>query len=61
MNFAFTEQQEAIRDTIAANPGLDDVHVRMMVTRGLRATPYQSPRVVVGPPTLVILPEVKRQ
>ncbi len=50
----------AIRDTIDANPGLDDVHVRMMVTRGLRATPYQSPRVVVGPPTLVILPEVKR-
>ena len=40
--------------------GMDDgVHVRLMVTRGLKATPYQDPRVTVGDPTVVILPEWK--
>ena len=27
----------------------DGVHVRLMVTRGVSSTPYQDPRVVVGP------------
>jgi branched-chain amino acid aminotransferase len=30
-----------------------------MVTRGVRSTPYQDPRVVVGGPTIVIIPEYK--
>jgi branched-chain amino acid aminotransferase len=30
-----------------------------MVTRGLRSTPYQDPRVTVGPATIVIIPEFK--
>ncbi|HEU4820219.1 MAG TPA: aminotransferase class IV [Qipengyuania sp.] len=34
-------------------------HVRLMVTRGVRSTPYQDPRVVVGGPTIVIIPEWK--
>ncbi len=34
-------------------------HVRLMVTRGIRSTPYQDPRVVVGGPTIVIIPEWK--
>ena len=37
----------------------DKVHVRLMVTRGLKATPYQDPRVTVGPATIVIIPEYK--
>ncbi|MFT4626505.1 MAG: branched-chain amino acid aminotransferase [Myxococcota bacterium] len=49
---------EALRTTLQANK-LRDAHVRLMLTRGLRSTPYQSPRVVVGGPTLVILPEIK--
>ena len=28
----------------------DKIHVRLMVTRGLKATPYQDPRVTIGPP-----------
>ncbi|KIY93266.1 branched-chain amino acidaminotransferase [Monoraphidium neglectum] len=35
------------------------VHIRLMVTRGLKSTPYQDPRVTVGRPTIVILPEWK--
>lgn len=34
-------------------------HVRLMVTRGVRSTPYQDPRVVVTPATIVIIPEWK--
>lgn len=35
------------------------VHARIMVTRGLKYTPYQSPKVNVGPPTIVITIEYK--
>jgi branched-chain amino acid aminotransferase len=34
-------------------------HVRLMVTRGVRSTPYQDPRGVVTPATIVIIPERK--
>ena len=46
-------------DTLDANGMSDGVHVRLMVTRGVRSTPYQDPRVVVGGPTIVIIPEYK--
>jgi branched-chain amino acid aminotransferase len=46
-------------ETLDAN-GMDEgVHVRLMVTRGVRSTPYQDPRVVVSPATVVIIPEYK--
>ena len=37
----------------------DGVHIRLMVTRGVRSTPYQDPRVVISAPTVVIIPEWK--
>jgi branched-chain amino acid aminotransferase len=37
----------------------DGVHVRLMVTRGVRSTPYQDPRVVISPATIVLIPEWK--
>ena len=37
----------------------DGVHIRLMVTRGIRSTPYQDPRVVISPATIVIIPEHK--
>ncbi|WP_339690697.1 aminotransferase class IV [uncultured Parasphingorhabdus sp.] len=48
-------------DTIAANGMTDQegVHIRLMVTRGIRSTPYQDPRVVISPATIVIIPEYK--
>lgn len=51
---------DAIRQTLRANQMTDDVHLRLMISRGVRATPYQDPRVVIGPPTVVIVPEYKR-
>ena len=49
----------ALYATLAANNMHDGVHVRLMVTRGIKRTPYQDPRVVVGPATVVIIPEFK--
>jgi branched-chain amino acid aminotransferase len=50
----------ALYATLEAN-GMhgDGVHVRLMVTRGVKRTPYQDPRVTVGPATIVIIPEYK--
>jgi len=44
---------------IEANDMHDGVHVRLVVTRGLKPTPYQAPWVISSPPTLVIMPEYK--
>jgi branched-chain amino acid aminotransferase len=46
-------------ETIDANGMSDGAHVRLMVTRGVRSTPYQDPRVVVTPATIVIIAEYK--
>ena len=46
-------------DTLDANKMTDSVHMRLMVTRGVRSTPYQDPRVVVGGATIVIIAEYK--
>ncbi len=51
---------DRIHDTLKANDMDDHVHIRLMVTRGLRATPYQDPRVVISPATIVIAPEFKQ-
>lgn len=53
------ELTQAIYDTLAANQMHDGVHIRLMVSRGVKRTPYQDPRVTVGPATIVILPEFK--
>src|SRR6266545_208245 len=50
---------EAIYATLRANEMTDGVHVRLMVTRGEKSTPYQDPRVTVGPATVVIIAEHK--
>jgi len=48
-------------ETISANSMADQkgVHIRLMITRGIRSTPYQDPRVVISPATIVIIPEYK--
>jgi branched-chain amino acid aminotransferase len=46
-------------DCIDANKMKDGVHIRLMVTRGVKATPYQDPRVTISPATIVIIPEYK--
>ena len=49
----------AIEQTLAANGMSDGAHLRLMVTRGLKATVNQDPRNALGRPTLVITAEYK--
>jgi branched-chain amino acid aminotransferase len=46
-------------ECLDANAMVDGVHIRLMVTRGIKATPYQDPRVTISPATIVIIPEYK--
>ena len=54
------DMRARLYETLAANEMQEDVHIRLMVTRGLRSTPYQDPRVVVSDATIVIAPEFKK-
>jgi branched-chain amino acid aminotransferase len=53
------ELTEAIYATLRANEMTDGVHVRLMVTRGVKSTPYQDPRMTIGPATVVVVAEHK--
>ncbi|KAH7015694.1 aminotransferase [Ilyonectria destructans] len=50
-----------IHSTLDANNMCEDshVHMRLVVSRGLKSTPYQNPHVNIGLPLIVIIPEVK--
>jgi branched-chain amino acid aminotransferase len=54
------ELTQAMLDTLAKN-GMtgDGAHVRLMVTRGMKRTPNQDPRFVIGKATVVIVAEWK--
>jgi branched-chain amino acid aminotransferase len=49
----------ALRETIAANGMETGVHIRLMITRGVKKAPNQDPRNALGPPTVVIVAEYK--
>jgi branched-chain amino acid aminotransferase len=49
----------AINETLARNGMTEGAHLRLMVTRGLKKTPNQDPRFVIGKATLVIVAEYK--
>jgi branched-chain amino acid aminotransferase len=49
----------ALYRTLAANGMSEHAHIRLMVTRGIKRTPYQDPRMTIGPATIVIIPEYK--
>lgn len=53
------ELKAALYRTVEANGMESGVHVRLMVTRGLKSTPYQDPRVNIGKATVVIVAEHK--
>ncbi len=53
------ELSDRLDATLKANDMDDGVHLRMMVSRGTKSTPYQDPRVTITKPTIVIVPEHK--
>lgn len=48
-----------IRRVLDANGMSHGVHVRFMLTRGIKKTPSQDPRLTISGPNLVIIPEYK--
>lgn len=54
------ELADALYQTVRANEMHDNVHVRLMVTRGIKKTPSQDPRLTIGSPTIVIIAEHKQ-
>ena len=57
--FSRKELTKAIHKTLIANNMHDDVHVRIMVTRGIKKTPSQDPRLTLTGPNVVIIAEYK--
>ncbi|MCH7611921.1 MAG: aminotransferase class IV [Candidatus Marinimicrobia bacterium] len=53
------ELEEIILSTLETNKMKSDIHIRFIVSRGLKKTPYQHPSVNVGGPTIVVIPEYK--
>jgi len=53
------ELTQAVLDTLARNAMTDGAHIRLMVTRGVKRTPNQDPRFVIGKATVVIVAEWK--
>jgi len=62
MNIGLSKEQvkRALETTIQKNGMDSDVHIRLIVSRGIKKTPYQSPKVTIGNPTVVIIPEYKK-
>ena len=54
------DMMSAIMETLEKNEMESDVHIRLIVSRGIKKTPYQHPKVTIGRPTVVIIPEYKK-
>ena len=59
LSFSKQELIKIINSVLKENKMIDGVHVRMMITRGIKKTPSQDPRLTISGPNLVIIPEYK--
>jgi len=61
MHLPFTKKEltNKVWNTLKANNMTDGVHVRIMITRGIKKTPSQDPRLTISGPNVVIIPEFK--
>ena len=55
-----TQIIDAIWSTLNENNMKSDTHIRLIVSRGIKSTPYQHPKVTISDPTIVIIPEYKK-
>jgi len=49
-----------LEKVLSKNSMIDDVHIRLIISRGDKITPYQNPNANVGPINFVIIPEYKK-
>ena len=61
MELPFTkdELKQQVQTVLEENRMSDGVHVRIMITRGIKKTPSQDPRLTISGPNVVIIPEYK--
>ncbi len=60
LHFNRNELTKILNKTVKINQMKSDGHLRIIVSRGLKSTPYQSPKVTISKPTLIIIPEFKK-
>ena len=62
LNIPYSRQEiiYQINKVLDKNKMDDNIHIRLVVSRGDKITPYQNPNANVGPVNLVIIPEYKK-
>ena len=50
---------DILYDTVIKNEMFTGVHLRLIVSRGIKSTPYQDPSFTITPPSIVVIPEYK--
>jgi len=62
LDIHYTKQEiiDEINKVLNKNKMDNDIHIRLIVSRGDKITPYQNPNANVGPINLVIIPEYKK-
>ena len=58
--FSKAELISSIHSALSKNEMNDGVHVRVMITRGIKKTPSQDPRLTISGPNVVIIAEYKK-
>ena len=49
-----------LHKTVKLNQIKTDGHLRIIVSRGVKSTPYQNPKVTITEPSIIIIPEFKK-
>ena len=49
-----------LNKTVKLNKIKTDGHLRIIISRGIKSTPYQSPKVTITKPSITIIPEFKK-
>ena len=60
ISLSYKNIEKALYKTIEINNMKSNVHIRLIVSRGIKETPYQHPKVTISDSTIVIIPEYKK-
>ncbi len=62
LNISYSREEiiHEVNKVLNKNKMDDNIHIRLVVSRGDKITPYQNPNANVGPINLVIIPEYKQ-
>ena len=62
LNITLSKQDiiSEIEKVLVKNSMINEVHIRLIISRGNKITPYQNPNTNIGPINFVIIPEYKK-